>query len=337
MEPKEPLLSAVVIARNERAHLEKALVSALAAVRPYGGEVIYVDSASTDGSFELAASLPVRLLRLKPHWPLSPSAGRHVGLAHVRSRFVFFLDGDTELDPDFLPAALKTLLARPWLAAAIGQRREVDGENGGKVVSRDHYGIVFPRLYRPGDKIGGSGLYRVSAVRQAGGYNPFICSYEETELCLRLHRAGQRIIYLPVPMVTHRDHRDAGLKELKRRLGQRLLFGQGQVLRLHPFEPAIYRDLDRIVCLFLYYLFLFAGAGIVLLLGRPRWLLLLPAAVLAPGLAHALKTREIKRPVYYFTAWNFGVYGLLQGLIMRPRTADEYPDPSLAGDFSELR
>ena len=63
-----PLLSVVIIGRNEGARLKRCLES-VNAMHAIGGavEVIYVDSASTDKSPELAASYLATVLTVRPH------------------------------------------------------------------------------------------------------------------------------------------------------------------------------------------------------------------------------------------------------------------------------
>src|SRR5262245_7123776 len=110
-------LSVVIIGRNEETYITDCLRSALTAVdRAGGAEVVYVDSASTDRTVELARALGIRVISLRPHWELSPSAGRYVGFHHTSGELIMFVDGDTALDPDWLRNAI------PWF-----DRPEVSG------------------------------------------------------------------------------------------------------------------------------------------------------------------------------------------------------------------
>src|SRR5262249_15673932 len=72
----QPLLAAVVIARNEERWIDTCLRSVLAAVAPFAGsEVVLVDSRSSDGTVERARRFPVRVVELRPDAPLSRALG----------------------------------------------------------------------------------------------------------------------------------------------------------------------------------------------------------------------------------------------------------------------
>ena len=119
-----PLLSVVIIGRNEGQRLRRCLDS-VAAMRDPGGpvEVIYVDSASTDGSPELARALGARVIGVQPERP-SAALGRNAGWRAAHAPYVLFLDGDTILHPDFVVAALPHLAATE-VAIVWGHRREI--------------------------------------------------------------------------------------------------------------------------------------------------------------------------------------------------------------------
>src|SRR5262245_56897717 len=115
---EEPLVAAVVISRNEERWLDTCLRSAVAAVAPFAGsEVVLVDSCSSDRTVERARRHPIRLIELRPDAPLSPALGRLVGQGATSSRYILFVDGDTEIDGSWVAAALEYLEAHPQVAA----------------------------------------------------------------------------------------------------------------------------------------------------------------------------------------------------------------------------
>src|SRR5262249_16330687 len=74
--PAAPAVSVVVIGRNEGARLTACLHSVIGSQHPAGGlELIYVDSASTDGSPRRAAALGARGIEVPPARP-GPAGGR---------------------------------------------------------------------------------------------------------------------------------------------------------------------------------------------------------------------------------------------------------------------
>jgi len=324
-----PLVSVVVIARNEEARLGRALESVLAAAAGLEAEVIFVDSASTDATVAVAENFPVSIIGLEPDWPLCPAAGRHVGFQAARGEYVFFLDGDSALERGFLEAGLEVLSGEPQVAAVFGRRRELSSRGGGEaVVEEDHYRISQPREWRPLERIGGSGLYRAAALREVGGFNPWICSFEEAELCLRLYQVGHRLLFIPQPMISHLDHRRLSVGELRRRWRTNLLLGYGQVMRLHPTCWPLYRLLWRVLAMMglLALLPLLAlGAAVS---GRSHLLVAWPALLAAAYLAFALRSKSLRKPLFFFLAWTFFGLQLARGMLKRPRDPADYPAPA---------
>src|SRR5262249_55105165 len=115
----------VVIGRNEGPRLERCLRSALTASK----RVVYADSASSDGSVQLAERLGVAVVQLPPDGRLTAARGRNAGYKELRTGFpdcklVQFLDGDCILHSEWLPQALAFLNDHPKAAVACGRRFE---------------------------------------------------------------------------------------------------------------------------------------------------------------------------------------------------------------------
>lgn len=87
-------LSIVVIARNEGKDIGDCLGSVLLAVEEAKkakvietAEVIFVDSASTDRTVEIARGFPVKIIELDRNWPLSAAAGIFSGYRYASGTF----------------------------------------------------------------------------------------------------------------------------------------------------------------------------------------------------------------------------------------------------------
>src|SRR5271154_2021475 len=101
-----PALSVVVVGRNEGDRLVRCLESVTAArPHPDSWEIIYVDSASDDGSVERAAQLGAKVISVTPARPCA-AVGRNAGWRAAHAAMILFLDGDTVLAPDFIKEAL---------------------------------------------------------------------------------------------------------------------------------------------------------------------------------------------------------------------------------------
>lgn len=98
-------LSFIVIGRNEGWKLRRCLESVQHCIRQNGyvrSEVLYVDSKSTDSSLDVAASFPgVRAFQVTG--AQNAAIARNIGAAESSGDVLFFIDGDMEIQADFLP------------------------------------------------------------------------------------------------------------------------------------------------------------------------------------------------------------------------------------------
>lgn len=197
--PMPPLVSVVIIGRNEGKRLADCLDS-VHAVRPEGFslEVIYVDSASLDGSPELAREHGAKVIELQPQRP-SAALGRNAGWRAASGEFVLFLDADTILEPQFIARALAAMDA-PDIAVVWGHRRERFTEQSGYVRVLD-----LDWIYPPGvtEFCGGDALMRRDALVRVNGFDDTLIAGEEPELCRRLREQGYRILHIDAPMTGH--------------------------------------------------------------------------------------------------------------------------------------
>lgn len=192
-------VSVVVIGRNEGARLERCLQwvrQARWGDHPY--ELIYVDSKSSDNSVAAAQALGATVMVLEEPNPCAAKA-RNLGWHAARGEYVLFLDGDTELHPDFVQRALETL-TQPKLCAVWGHRRESRPSQSlyTKVLDLDWIYPVGRTLY-----FGGDVLVRRAALHEVGGFDPTLNAGEEPEMCARLRAAGWEIEHIDAPMTLH--------------------------------------------------------------------------------------------------------------------------------------
>ena len=202
-----PLLSVVVIGRNEGARLSRCLESVRLAAGAAGPtELIYVDSDSTDDSRERAAAAGAAVVRVRPARPCA-AIGRNAGWRAARGEFVLFLDGDTVLDAGFLPPALAAL-NDSRVAVAWGHRREMAPRQSWYVRALD-----LDWVYAPGVVAfcGGDALMRRNALAACGGFDEGLIAGEEPELCQRIRAAGHVILHLDLPMTLH----DLGIRSFR--------------------------------------------------------------------------------------------------------------------------
>jgi GT2 family glycosyltransferase len=192
-------ISIIVIGRNEEQFIGRSLASALAAAEEVGGaEVVYVDSASTDRSVEIARGCGVRVLSLRPEWKLTPAAGRYVGEHLTTGELILFVDGDTAVARGFLTAAVP-FFRRADVAGVAGWLDDAD--QAGNRLPPAETRSEFVR--RAAWLRGGCALYRRAALEQAGSFNPHLITEEEAELAVRLNKGGWRLLNVPAAMGCH--------------------------------------------------------------------------------------------------------------------------------------
>ena len=219
-------LGVVAIGRNEGERLQRCLAS----LQGSGHPVVYVDSASTDGSPEAAAALGARVHALDLARPFTAARARAEGLAVLEAErpgldYVFFVDGDCEVEPGFLDAATGFLQAEPGFAVACGRRRERFPE------ASPYNRLMDAEWNTPVGEAaacGGDAVFRLQVYHAAGGYDAAMVAHEEPELCARIRAAGGRIARLDVPMTVH----DADIHALSSYLKRAIRGGHGYVQAL---------------------------------------------------------------------------------------------------------
>jgi hypothetical protein len=161
-------------------------------------DIWYVDSRSTDESIAQAQAMGAQTLVL-PAGPMCAAKARNLGWQAAQGTFILFLDGDTELHPDFVQHALNALNDSS-LCAAWGHRRESNPQQSvyTRVLDLDW---IYPAGITP--YFGGDVLVRRSALAQVGGFDATLNAGEEPELCARLRARGWKILHIDAPMTRH--------------------------------------------------------------------------------------------------------------------------------------
>lgn len=201
-------LGIVVIGRNEGDRLKQCLQSLLGQ-----GRIVYVDSGSTDGSLEWAKTLDIEVIVLDLSQPFTAARARNQGWQQLLAlnpelTYVQFVDGDCEVNSNWLATAVETLENTPNLAVVCGRRRE-------KYPDRSWFNALCDMEWNTpigeAKACGGDALMRISALKAVGGYNAQLIAGEEPELCVRLRKKNWKILRLDCEMTLH----DANMTQFK--------------------------------------------------------------------------------------------------------------------------
>jgi glycosyltransferase involved in cell wall biosynthesis len=191
----------VAIGRNEGQRLRRCLESVAARGMP----VVYVDSASSDGSVEVARSLGAEVVELDLSLPFSAARARNAGFERLVQvtrgvKFVQFVDGDCEVDSRWIERAAAELEARADVAVVCGRRRERFPEAS---VYNRLADLEWDTPVGEAKSCGGDAMMRADSFREVGGFDASIAAGEEPELCQRLRGKGYKVLRIDAEMTLH--------------------------------------------------------------------------------------------------------------------------------------
>ncbi|MBJ6724251.1 glycosyltransferase family 2 protein [Geomesophilobacter sediminis] len=317
-------VSVIIKALNEEHHIEAALRSALEGVRAVGGEVILADSGSTDRTVAIAQGFPVTIVQLAAPEEACCGIGPQLGFQEAAGDFVYLMDGDMELVPGFLEAALAVLGKDASLAGVGGMMEEVGTLNAEYLLRKRM--AQTDRQPGPVTHLTGGGLYRVAAVRSVAYFsNRNLHAFEELELGVRLAHAGWGLSRLPRLSIRHHPHQVGSYRLLLRRVLTGSNMGPGQMLKASFGKPYFRRILPR-------FTFVYVTAGWIALLALvPVLPVPLPAragAFLAgagaPFVLLGVRKGGLGAGAYCLLSWLSSLFGAVRGLC-RPQVDPAAP------------
>lgn len=198
----------VIIGRNEGERLLRCLASL-----PKHYPIVYVDSGSTDGSCAAASEQGATVLTLDMSIPFTAARARNEGWRQLLTatptvQHIQFLDGDCELDSNWLHSALEFLEQNSDYAVVCGRRREIQPEAS---IYNALCDVEWDTPIGDAKACGGDALIRAQALTRVCGYNDGLIAGEEPELCVRIRALGYKIRRLDLEMTRH----DAAMTQFK--------------------------------------------------------------------------------------------------------------------------
>ena len=195
------MLGIVAIGRNEGERLRLCLES----IATFDVPKIYVDSNSSDDSVRIAEGHGIAVLELDPTKPCSAARARREGFRaltdeHPQLEFVFFVDGDCQVDASWPETAIEFLREHDDVGVVCGRRRELHPERS---VYNRICDAEWDTPVGEAQAVGGDAVYRCQAYRDAGEFDPTVPAGEEPELCKRVRDAGWRIWRMDAEMTVH--------------------------------------------------------------------------------------------------------------------------------------
>jgi N-acetylglucosaminyl-diphospho-decaprenol L-rhamnosyltransferase len=220
-------VTVVTVSFNTREELRRCLRS-LADHATLPLQVIVVDNASADLSREMVLREFATVLLLEGVENLGFARAANRGLREARAPYVLFLNSDAEVRPGALETLVSLLDTRPEVGVVaprtVGtdgtiqvssgpaltplsewrQRRLVRGVRGRVPAALARAERIHGEEHEPAWVSAACLLARHDALLAVGGFDEAFFLYEEdVDLCVRVRRAGWRILFTPAAEVLH--------------------------------------------------------------------------------------------------------------------------------------
>ncbi len=309
---KKAVIGAVIIGRNEGLRL----INCIESLKSHIQHIVYVDSGSTDNSVQEAINRGVNCVSLDLNRPFTAARARNEGAKYLienypEIEFIQFIDGDCEVQSDWIDGAYKFLLDNHDYAVACGRRRERFPE---KSVYNQLCDIEWNTPVGEATSCGGDALIRMSAFTQVGGYNGALIAGEEPEMCFRLRNEGWKVFRLGLDMTLH----DAAMTHVSQwwNRAKRAGFAYVQGYYLHGRSTEKYNSKPTMSIL------LWGGAlpcaVILLSLFEPLFLLLIacfPLQIARLSIKNILQKMSVKNSVIYAVSNVCGKFPQFVGVL----------------------
>ena len=212
----EASVSVIVVLHNQFALTMTALAS-LRSCYPGGIELILVDSGSRDDTRRIGRYvIGARIIRFDRNAGFVESC--NTALPHVTAPAVLYLNNDVTLGFKSVQLALERLRSDPRIGAVGAKFIRTHGmlQEAGSIIWRDGSTSGYLRdadpaipeanFLRDVDFCSGAFLMvRTEPLRALHGFDDDFrpAYYEETDLCVRLRKAGHRVVYDPMVVIHH--------------------------------------------------------------------------------------------------------------------------------------
>jgi GT2 family glycosyltransferase len=194
-------IGVVIIGRNEGQRLIDCINSIPANIN----QVVYVDSDSSDNSVAEAKSRNCIVHSLDLSIPFTAGRARNEGFEALIKKyphieFVQFVDGDCNIDSNWLDNAQEHLQNHENIAIVCGRRKE---KHPKATIYNQLCDIEWDTPVGIAKSSGGDFMIKRVAFEKVSGFTPTVIAGEEPELCFRLRKHGYQIERLDLPMTYH--------------------------------------------------------------------------------------------------------------------------------------
>lgn len=323
-EPVAVDVTIIVKALNEERHIAACLASAKAALQGLNGEILLADSVSADRTVEIARQMNVRIVQFESVADRNCGATLQLGYQFAQGSYIYVLDGDMTLEPDFIIRALAYLKEHPNVAGVGGKLIDTQFNTLADRFRAARYAAL--RTAQEVDVLGGGGLYRRAAIEEVGYLaHRGLPAFEELELGVRLRSKGYRLVRLPDAAISHTGHNETSYQMLMRLWRNGRIRASGSFLRSALGRPWMGRALRHCWFVFVAPLLYLAcallaaaavAAGVSVLSAGLLSLLMVWLPVL---LALLWKKRSLSEAGLSLLTWHMYAVGAIPGLLRAVR------------------
>lgn len=234
-----PFVSVIVPVHNGAGTIEACVRALLAQDYPRDRyEVLVVDNRSTDGTPELVAREPVRLLREEAIQ--GSYAARNRGIREARGEVLAFTDADCIAHPGWIRQGVRAL-AQPGVGCVGGRilahaPRTLAQRYAAATGALSQEAALWENAFKPAVYTANA-FYPKAAVERVGGFDPRVRSGGDADLAWRVQsQLGLSAAFAPEAVVEH-EHR-ARVRDLLR---QKRNYGYGSVVNYVKHRQAMGR------------------------------------------------------------------------------------------------
>ncbi len=230
-------VSFIIVNWNTKKLLEQAIVSIYKYAKGFTSEIIVVDNASEDGSFQMAAKKFPKVKLIKNKENLGFAKGNNIGIKVAKGQFVFLLNSDAYLIDGSIVNLVRRAKEIPNLGAIapqiLNEDRTVQQSVGfmpdlARIILwmsfiddlpfGDYlkpYHVDHDRFYKKEHRVdwltGAALMVPKKVISKVGPLDANIFMYgEDVDWCLRIKKAGFEIYYSPVAKLVHIGRGSAG-------------------------------------------------------------------------------------------------------------------------------
>jgi glycosyltransferase involved in cell wall biosynthesis len=200
-----PEVSIVIPCYNYGRFVTEAIQSALGQQGSKGLEVIVVDDASTDESWDSIIVFGDKILALHNSTNKGVAETRNFGASRAKGKFIAFLDADDVMQPGWLKATLTAIKTNDRLGLSYTKLLLRLPDNSTRVSEWPPAVEDVQTLISGGNSVPSCCLIRREAFDRAGGYSTRFEPTEDGELWTKIAECGYGVVCAsPKPLLVYR-------------------------------------------------------------------------------------------------------------------------------------